>query len=411
MFHKLRWRLTFINVGIIALLFGILITGAYFFSQAEITKRSEMLLQRIAEDVNAGILKDIPRPGEHGVPPLPHHSVFFVKTDSTGRIASVSSSPSISSAGLVKLTQETLLAANDFGQVHVDQVPYNFFKTSRAELPGSLIVFQNIERERDFSRIIITGLLLAGLICLALSMVGSFFLADRAMRPIQASWQQQREFLADASHELRTPLAVIQANMEVVMSNPDESVSDQDKWLKNIKEGITSMTYLVDSLLFLARTDSEQHLLERKTFDLNNSLMEVMLSFKLLSDNKRILLEAHLDDKVTYCGDESKIKQVVGILLDNAVRHTSKDGMIKLCLQKKDSKILVVVSDTGEGIDGKHLGRIFDRFYQADPSRSKGGAGLGLSIAKWIIEQHGGSFQVMSTVGEGTTFIIVLPLA
>ena len=216
--------------------------------------------------------------------------------------------------------------------------------------------------------------------------------------------------MADASHELRTPLAIIQTNLEVVLSDPEETVASQADWLNNIQEELRQMTFLVSSLLFLARADSKPNVLDSRDFALNQTVTRVSEAFKPAAAAKDIRIETTAMDKVICHGNESNIRQVMEILLDNAVRHTPSGGRVKLDLGKTEKKIHLTVSDTGEGIPPEHLDKIFDRFYQVDSSRSNGKAGLGLSIAKCIIENHGGTIRVASKPGQGTVFTILLPL-
>lgn len=236
-------------------------------------------------------------------------------------------------------------------------------------------------------------------------------MADRAMAPIKTSWQRQQDFVADASHELRTPLTVVQVNLELVKGNPEETVASQSKWLDYSLLETRRMSKLVDDLLFLARADSQQQTLEIKQFSLDTALREVIESFTPLAETSGILLEASLDSKITYLGDEFRIKQLIVILLDNAIKYTPSGGRVTLGLQNWDTFAEITVSDNGEGIEQEHLTKIFERFYRVDKARSqqKEGTGLGLAIADWIIQSHHGQVKVSSSQGEGTTFVINLP--
>ena len=234
-------------------------------------------------------------------------------------------------------------------------------------------------------------------------------MANRAMIPIQKAWQQQKDFLADASHELRTPLTVIRTNLDVVRGSPEDTVLSQSKWLDNIQEETVSMAKLVDSLLFLARVDSQQPLLHKRFFFFDKALAEAVIPFEPVAGAKGVLLKVASDAPVGYDGDEARIKQLVGILLDNAIRHTPSGGAVSVSLLKIDAKIMLSVVDTGEGIKAAALEKIFDRFFQVDNSRSSGSSGLGLAIAKVIAESHGGKISVSSAPGEGATFIAEFP--
>jgi signal transduction histidine kinase len=272
-----------------------------------------------------------------------------------------------------------------------------------------LLLFTDYQRDRETLQLLVTALGITGVICMLLSLLGSYFMANKAMKPIQKAWQQQRDFLADASHELRTPLAVIQTNLDVVRDAPAETVANQLRWLNNIHEEVQQMTGLVKSLLFLSQTDSQQQFLKKKMFALDQAMLAAAGAFRPVAAQKEINLIAQTSGGVLYHGDEGKLRQAISILLDNAIRHTPVNGEIKIGLEVIRQTIVLSVADSGEGIAAAEIGKIFLRFYQSDSSRSNGGAGLGLSIAKWIVESHGGVIKAASILGKGATFTIRLP--
>lgn len=405
MFHKLRLKLTLINAAIIFILFILLITGTYFFSQREVTHRSEMISNKIMSELKSGAKQDLPqRPNE-----TPGPEFFFVKITSDNLITAKSSNIPLRDDKLAKLVNVALTGDTSRGIIKIGNNEYPYLKSFMDSAPETIILFQDFTHEKHMLHTQLTALIITGLICLALSFYGSFFMANRAMAPIQAAWQQQIDFLSDASHELRTPLAIIQTNLEIVMEGQEEPVSRQIKWLQNIQEESTQMAALVDSLLFLARSDAKQQPLEETLFFLNEAILRAALPFEPIAAEKGVTLDVSADTAITAKGDESRIKQVIGILLDNAIRHTEEGGKVSIKLSRLKNKSIVTVADTGEGIAPEEIDKIFDRFYQVDKSRSRGGAGLGLAIAKCIIENHGGQIIADSTLGFGTTFAIQLP--
>lgn len=411
MFHKLRLKLTLINVAIIVILFFILIVGSYFFAQRELTSRSEMMANKIMADLESGVLQDLRlrHDGPPGGPPHPPGpDFFFIKTDAAGAPTFLSSNIKLDSEAINILATTALLSKTPRGIAEYADNDYPYLKSAVGN--NTIILFQDYTRETRMLRSLLTALIITGLICLALSFYGSFFMANRAMSPISKAWQQQVDFISDASHELRTPLTVIQTNLEIVMGSQHETVASQIKWLHNIQEESFHMAQLVDTLLFLARSDANQQLLINRPFSLTDAIYCAALPFEAVAKTKKLTFNINTNHAITANGDETRIKQVVGILLDNAIRHTSEGGRISLCLSKANSNnsTLLTVTDTGEGIPPEHLEKIFDRFYQADKSRSNG-SGLGLAIAKSIIESHNGKIKVDSTPGFGTTFTIMLP--
>ncbi len=261
------------------------------------------------------------------------------------------------------------------------------------------------------SQIPITRLLGIIIITLALVWMGSFLLSKIAMKPIQISWQRQLDFTADASHELRTPLAVIQTNLELVMGNPDETVGSQLKWLDNIHIETVRMAKLVDDLLTLSRGDADAKTLEYSNFSLNAIAKETVALFETAADQKEVAIQILAEHEILYWGDCSRIKQLFGILVDNAVKYMDRPGSVQIVLSGTEKAVQIMVSDTGKGIVHDDLTKIFNRFYRAgNEKQSVDGFGLGLSIAEWIVREHGGHIHVKSIIDEGTQFIANLPL-
>jgi signal transduction histidine kinase len=250
-------------------------------------------------------------------------------------------------------------------------------------------------------------------ILLAIGMVfaGSWLLSKAAIRPIKAAWQKQLDFTADASHELRTPIAVIRTTLELLLDSPEETIGSQMKWLKNMEVENLRLAKLVDDLLTLSKADTNQQTIECKTFLLHDVIMDALLPFESIAARKNIVLETSIDDEMLIYGDRKRMEQLLVILLDNAINYSDCPGTIKVSIAQSKSKYKLLVSDTGVGIEEEHLDKIFDRFYRINQTRNKNpdGSGLGLSIAKWIVQEHGGTIEVASSPGNGTTFTIVLP--
>lgn len=427
--NKLHRQLTLVNVAIILLLFLILVVGAYFFFRHDMNRRTDALAGRIVADIKSGQLTDLPQfksamPGPHPPPssgppdqplpfppgpPPPMHNFFFLKTSPAGSVIFQSSGQPFEGSQLDSLAEKVLSDVKGKGTIIFGQEQYTYYKSPLEDKAGTLILFYDMEQDLDMLRILLTSLVVVGANCLLLSFAASFYMARRAIVPIKAAWRQQTDFLSDASHELRTPLAVIQTNLDVVLNNSGETVSSQHKWLANIREESTHMAKLVDSLLFLARADSRQQLLDMRLFPLGKSLLRAAAPFEPLAAAKGLTLKYAVDGTFNGYGDEARIKQVVAILLDNAIRHTSAGGEITVALAKTGPKTVLTVTDTGEGIAPEYHEKIFDRFFQVDRSRNDNGTGLGLAIAKWIVESHGGTIRVSSVPGEGTSFAVGLP--
>ena len=229
---------------------------------------------------------------------------------------------------------------------------------------------------------------------------------NQTLERLERLFRTQQRLLADVSHELRTPLTTIRGNLDLMRRMGD---TDPES-LGAIQVEIERMTRLVGDLLLLARADSGGLPLERKPVELDNILFDVYRQVRLLESPVGIKLAAV--DQVTVLGDADRLKQLFLNLVENAVKYTAPGGAVRLSLSKKEDWAFFEVSDTGVGIPPENLPHIFDRFYRVDKSRARaqGGSGLGLSIAKWIAQAHGGAIRVSSQVGEGTTFRVTLPL-
>jgi two-component system, OmpR family, sensor histidine kinase CiaH len=411
MFLRLRLKLTLINTAIIFFLFLLLIIGIYCFAKLEMTRNTDEYSIKLMADIKSGKITDLPLPpaSQADFNAMPEPDYFFVETGPDGSIIFKSSRQPFSAAKLAVLTEKALQSNNPSGTLALETTNVFYRKAVLPTGVVTIILFKDFSPETNMLRTLLTSIMLVGLIGSLLSFGASFIMAHRAMIPIKNAWQQQKDFLADASHELRTPLAVIQANLDVVLGNSDELVSDQHKWLYNIREESISMAKLVDSLLFLARADSQQQLLFHQPFSLTTALEQAVAPFEPVAAAKGISLTLSATEQVTSHGDESRIKQVITILIDNAIRHTSSGGSLAINLSQTSSTAVFTVADTGEGIGAEHLDKIFERFYQVDKARSSGGTGLGLAIAKWIIAGHNGTILIASTPGVGTMFTVKLP--
>ncbi|WP_041275059.1 sensor histidine kinase [Desulfotomaculum nigrificans] len=401
MFRTLRLKLTLINILIMGFLLLLFVTGTYFLMEHQIFTQSERLMRNIALAIESESAEKLSQ--------YEKTEYFYVITNAAGDITQTFSNNTRSDLKeLPELVHKIFAKGKDRGDFDWHDRSYTFLKVPHKQGPGFLVIFLSIERDMEVLSFLLAALSIAGILCLALAFYSSLFLADKALIPIRKSWQRQRDFVADASHELRTPLAVMQTNLELVMGNPNETVADQEIWLKNVQTEISHMTRLVEDLLLLARIDSEQQLLELSRFSLDQAIYDVIKPIIPMAETKGIKLRLEIEPQVEFNGDEKRIKQLVVILIDNAIKHTPAGGEVALKMANRGSSVEITVSDTGEGIEPEHLEKIFERFYRIDKARSKSGTGLGLSIADWIVKSHHGSIKVKSSPGKGTTFLVML---
>lgn len=404
LFDSLRLRLTLANILIMTILLFLFVISTYFLMEHQIFNQSEQLVQNISAAIESGSAQQLGQ--------FDKTDYFYIKTKESGEITQTfSTNPHFSPKELNELAEGILRRKSTKGDFDWHDLSFTFLRVPQKQQQGFLIVSVGINRELMVLKFLLAALFITGVICLGLAFYSSLYLANKALIPIRKSWQRQKDFVADASHELRTPLAVIQTNLELVMGNPKETVEEQEEWLKNIKIEVSHMTRLVEDLLFLARVDSEQQLLENSNFSLDRAINQIVNPLIPMANNKGIDLKIEVEPEVNFYGDEKRISQLILILVDNAIKHTPINGEVRLKMRVIGNAIEILVSDTGEGIEEQHLEKIFERFYRIDKARAKSieGTGLGLSIANWIVISHKGTIKVSSIPGKETSFTIRLP--
>jgi two-component system, OmpR family, sensor histidine kinase CiaH len=257
-------------------------------------------------------------------------------------------------------------------------------------------------------------LVLGGLVVVLVAVGFGAVYARRALVPIRDSLaaqrialRRQREFAADASHELRTPLTVIRSSVEHLRRNPDRPVAEVGDALEDIDAEVGHLTSLVDDLLLLARSDSGAITLERVPLDLDDVAAEAAAALAQPAAAAGVRVEVDPQPAPTV-GDPARIRQLVMILVDNAIRHSPSGGSIRVVVRATPGGATVAVEDAGPGVRLEDRDRVFDRFWRA-PGAPAGGTGLGLAIAKWIAEHHRGSIRVDASAAGGARFEVRLP--
>jgi two-component system sensor histidine kinase CiaH len=235
----------------------------------------------------------------------------------------------------------------------------------------------------------------------------SYFLAGKTLYPIQKSLEKQKSFVANAAHELKTPLTAIKTSLEVSLMSKKIN-SESKKIIKENLEDVDSLTRLTENLLSLARIEEDDFVLSFENVDLSKVVSRAVGHVRPLAKLKNIKIIVSHKKNLSIFGNEDALVEVLMVILDNAIKYSNKDTTIKLVIGNKGKKNFIKVIDQGMGIDKKHLSQIFDRFYRVDQARvNHSGYGLGLSVAKKIMNQHDGSIDVESTLAKGSTFTLV----
>ena len=273
---------------------------------------------------------------------------------------------------------------------------------------GVLQVAQPISWVGDALSRLVRQLVLASGVGIVLGALASLLMATRSLRPIGRAFQRQREFVADASHELRTPLTLIRTNVEAWLRRSNGTTR---VYAKSIVEEVEQLNRIVGDLTTLALADARQLRLDPRPIELNEVVKGLIVQATPLAEERGVKLRPDLNGGVRVDADPVRVRQLLLILIDNALTHTPSGGEVSVGVVCQNGRAHVTVTDTGDGIPTGDLPHIFERFYRADKARTRenGGSGLGLAIAKWIVDAHKGEIEVISAEGKGTEVDVSLP--
>ena len=295
-----------------------------------------------------------------------------------------------------------------------------YYEKSQVLNSMTAIVFVDSHRLESVMARTIAVSIIALILAMVIVYFISRFVAGIAIEPVQNSWEQQKQFIADASHELKTPLTVILANSDILKHRKSSTIGEEEKWIDSTMQEATHMKSLVDDMLYLAKNDSGHIIEEKKEFNLSRLVAGDILQLEPLAYEKGIAIDDNVEPDIQITANERDIRQLVHILVDNAIKYTDikmySPAAIEVSLYKeKKNGIVLSVKNQGEIIEGEKLQHLFDRFYRTDTARAKegvGGTGLGLAIAKSIVEKNGGEIKVDSGMEcgpkglQGTGFTI-----
>lgn len=407
MIYRLQKKVIRICGISVILVFTLIFFLIYSFSARQLNKTMDALTDRISD--NDGRFPewrdDRGYPGMPvGVPDFmtmetPFSTRFFtVCFDEDGRVTEVdvSSISAITEETAREYAEETYESGRERGWI--EDYRYKRYPTEH----GTAIVYVDGSMNRFMSK---RTLLVAGVVlitsALAIWMIVIFF-SKRAVRPVAESYEKQKQFITDANHELKTPLTLIMTNLDIL-----ETEMGENEWLSDIRSEGERLSVLVNQLVVLARMDEDKTNLEAQCFSLSDMIMEVISEFRILAQDCGKSVETQIDPKIDYIGDETAVRRVISILLDNAVKYCDDGGNIRLRLEKKKHPVLYV-ENTYADVDTTELDKLFDRFYRADRARTfTGGFGVGLSIAKAIVTQHRGEISAYKKDTDHIGFKVV----
>ena len=270
---------------------------------------------------------------------------------------------------------------------------------------GAMLVVVDARSEMANIRTLLMETMAVTALAFMLLAVGAALLIGRMLCPVEEAFVRQRQFVWDASHELKTPLTIIDANTEVL-----EMESGESQWTKSTRKQIQRLSGLVQQLVTLTRLDEEKGLQDIAEFNLSEAVAESVQPYETLAQTKEKNLTLEIEENISYKGSEKSICQLTGILMDNAIKYSSDKGSITLTLKKKGKKVFLSVYNDAEDLPQGKLDVLFERFYRLDSSRNSGtgGSGIGLSVAKAIVQAHKGKISAENKNGIGLTVEIIL---
>lgn len=330
-------------------------------------------------------------------------AVFTVDASNNYTLQNSATTASISDEVLE--AAETELSGADDGQGSLKTA--NLYYKKKTLGNATYVAFADKSSVTPWSSLAIT-LVITELVTLAIFLCISILFARWAIKPIEKTWKQQEQFIADASHELKTPLTVILANSSILQSHPEKTIAEEENLLESTKNEAQRMQELVCDMLDLQKTGQKNEVMEE--VDFSDLVMSKALQFEAVAFEKQVEIDEDVENNIKIQGNEVRLARMVSVLLDNACKYSAKHETVRVTLKKDDGHVVLKVNNLGNVISPEDLEHVFDRFYRADKARSadSGSYGLGLAIAQQIAFDHGGKITCTSNAQNGTTFTVTL---
>ena len=400
MIRKLQLKFVAICMSMVTAVLAVVFISLYITMERRVEDLSRQVLHQVAQE--AGREGSFYRPGLGDQPPLPYFTVevwgnqAYVTGGTYAEMEDTDALEAILNACAREEESEGVLEEYQMRYLRQDT-------GLRVKM-----AFVDMSMETRILREMMGPYLAIALGSLALLLAVSVLLSRWAVRPAEKAWKAQRQFISDASHELKTPLTVILSNAELLGGSALEE--RPTRWADNIHSEATQMKQLVEEMLTLARADALARPAEQLPLSLSDIVIDAALAFEPVAfeAGKQLLYE--IDETLTVTGEADKLRRLVSILLDNAIKYSAEGGTVTLSLHRTDRQAKLVVSNPGEPIPAEHLPHLFERFYRSDASRGeKSGFGLGLAIADTVVREHRGTIRAESDA-VSTRFTVTLPL-
>ena len=399
MLKKLRHKIVAVTMAIVLAMLIIIFGLVYYFTQSSLQEQADTALNAVASAAEKVNYPAVPRPSVQ----LPY---FVFQINIWGDVvASGNTHFDLEDKALV----ETLILEVYKDNKTSGYLPDYNLRYRLKNAPGNqTISFVDVASHSAALALLVRNSLVIGIFSLAAFFALAVFLAYWAVKPVDKAWQQQKQFISDASHELKTPLTVIISNTEL-LQNGQDLPEEGRQFADNIMVMSRKMRNLTEGLLELSRADNGQVKKNFANVDLSRMAEEAVLPFEPVFFEQNMTLRWQIEPNITCNGNEQYLRQVLDILLDNA-RKYSDPGAVVLHLKRQGKQCLLTLSNPGQPIPAQEREKIFDRFYRSDRARSRSDSfGLGLSIAKSVVQEHGGRIWVESNP-SGNCFCLTLPI-
>ena len=402
MFKKLKIKFLLINMSLLTAVF-IGIFGTIYLSTAY-SMEKDMRMQLWSNIMIAPQQKPTPKNDRMDM-------TIKIDLDNTNEVVTVSSKMNTDDLDINNIVTKVINSSKDMDTIKINGESFGYLRQDIGN--GKRIVLMSKSFQHEMLWNLLKIFIGVGSLSLILLFFISIYFTNKAINPLEETFRKQKQFIADASHELRTPLTIIKTNVSLLRENEMETIHSQKKWINYIDSQAGRMSTLINEMLSLANLDANKKKEEIININLSKMIRDSLLVFEVVIFEKGLILEEDLSDNIFIKGEQNQIKKLISILMDNAIKYTNNNGKITVLLINERNKAKLIIRNTGEGIKKEHLEKIFERFYRVDDSRDRGtgGYGLGLSIAKAIVEEHKGKIHAESIINNETSFIIELPLS
>lgn len=413
MLKKMRWHFILAAMLAVFIMLVVVLTGINGWNSYTTSKRADERIEEIYAFEARGSNSQPPQDNQAGPPSIPacpeNHDpeapyttrFFVVRLDENRQVTDVSTDyiASVTTEEAREYAQAVINRKNQKG--YYKSYRYQILKEDNEDI----VIFLNNTMELHSVKNVLIISCLVGVGCFLIVFLLVFLLSGKAMKPYLQNIERQKRFITDASHEIKTPLTSIATSVDVL-----EMEYGEDEWTRNIHKQTTKMSKMVADLVTLSRLDEEKPFPDKTEFSLSDIAWEVAEPFSSLAKAQGKICSQRIEENLTLCGNPDATRQMLSVLLDNAMKYSEEKGTIRLDVYQKRGKIRIEVFNTCVLEDTKNLSRLFDRFYRPDSSRSQktGGSGIGLSIAQAVAEAYGGKIKVSSRDGKSILFQVII---